>query len=383
MVFLGLGILTVAIWVGLWLGRAAFWRVEFDPVPPDPEEWPPVTAVIPARNEEATLPKALRSLWEQDYPGGLRVVVVDDQSEDRTAAAAQEMARAMGRADDLLLLTAAPLPPGWVGKVWAMHSGLTHGIPAADPARYVLLCDADISHGAGTLRELVARAEGEHLDLASVMVRLECRTPPEQFMIPAFVWFFRLLYPFRKVNDPREPLAGAAGGTMLLRREALARIGGLQSIRSAIIDDCALAAAVKAGGHPIWLGLSAASRSTRGYGSLREIVDMIARTAYTQLGYSPARLVGCVFGLGLTFLGPCALAIGARGASGLLGAAAWALMALLYAPMLRLYGQSLLWAPLLPLTACVYLYATLLSAWRHHRGRGGQWKGRQYGDAAS
>ncbi len=383
MALLGLGILTVAIWVGLWLCRAAFWRVEFDPVPPDPDEWPPVTAVIPARTEEATLPEALRSLWAQDYPGGLRVVVVDDQSEDRTAAAAQETARALGHADDLLVLTAAPLPPGWAGKVWAMHSGLTHGLPTADPARYVLFCDADISHGAGTLRELIARAEGGHLDLASVMVRLECRTPAEQFMIPAFVWFFRLLYPFRKVNDPRDPLAGAAGGTMLLRREVLARIGSLQSIRGAIIDDCALAAAVKAGGHPIWLGLSAASRSTRGYGSLREIVDMIARTAYTQLGYSPARLVGCVLGLGLTFVGPCALAIGVRGASGLLGVAAWALMTLLYAPMLCFYGQSLLWAPLLPLTACVYLYATLLSAWRHHRGHGGQWKGRQYGDAAS
>ncbi|MBM3457657.1 MAG: glycosyltransferase, partial [Armatimonadetes bacterium] len=225
-----LGLLVLSIWVGIAVARDRFWLLERDPTPPSSTDWPPVTAVIPARNEAESLPEALHSLWSQQYPGGLRVIVVDDQSEDGTAEAAREAAGAFPDAP-LTVLRGAPVPPGWAGKVWAMHQGLTRGLAADDPARYVLFCDADVRHGPDSLRELVARAEAGGLDLASLMVRLRCRTWPERALIPAFVWFFRMLYPFRRVNSPRDPLAGAAGGAMLLRREALARTSSLERIR--------------------------------------------------------------------------------------------------------------------------------------------------------
>jgi hopene-associated glycosyltransferase HpnB len=302
-------------------------------------------------------------------------VVVDDHSEDGTAAAACAEAP-LDRQDRLSVLQAEPLPGGWTGKVWAMHQGVTRGIPENATPRYVLFSDADISHGRGAVRELVARAEANQLDLTSFMVRLQCRSAAERLMIPAFVFFFRLLYPFRRVNDPGNPLAGAAGGTMLVRYSALERIGGMAAIRREIIDDCSLAREIKRGGHRIWLGLSAASYSTRGYGTLREIVMMIARTAYTQLGYSPLRLLGCVFGLGLTFLAPPLLMTTGSSEAAALGGGAWLVMTLLYLPMVRFYRVSPASALLLPGVACVYLYATALSAWRHHRGKGGWWKGR-------
>jgi len=374
---LGLGGLTLLVWLGLWLGHASFWRLEFPPAPPPPAVWPAVTAVIPARNEAGGIGETLASLAAQEYPGEIRVVVVDDHSDDGTATAAQAAAAAAGLAGRLTLLAAEPLPPGWAGKVWAMHQGLTR-LAEHEPG-YVLFSDADIRHGPGVLRELVGRAEAEALDLASLMVRLRCETAAERLLIPAFVFFFRLLYPFRRVNDPAHPLAGAAGGTMLVRAAALRRIGGLKSIRGALIDDCALAAAVKRGGHRLWLGLAVTSESTRGYGSVRDVLAMIARTAYTQLGYSPLRLAGCVGGLALTFLAPPALAAAAPGPGRWLGLAAWGLMAGLYLPMVRFYRQSPLWAPLLPLTAALYLWATLASAWAYHRGRGGGWKGRVLG----
>ena len=360
--------------MGLWLFRAGFWRVDQEPVPPPPAEWPGVVAVIPARDEAPVLAETLRSLWAQEYPGPFRIVLVDDHSEDGTA----EIARSCPRStkEELLVLAAEPLPVGWAGKVWAMHQGVTRGLPADDPARYVLFSDADISHGSGTLCELVSRAEAGEIDLTSFMVRLQCASAAERLMIPAFVFFFKLLYPFRKVNHRKDPLAGAAGGTMLLRRSALERIGGMEAIRGAVIDDCTLAAAVKRGGHALWLGMSDTSISTRGYGTLREIARMIARTAYTQLGYSPVQLLGCVVGFSFTFLGPPLLAVSGQGWGSLLAGLAWLLMAGLYLPMVRFYRLSPLMAPLLPLTATVYLWATVLSAWWHHRGKGGWWKGR-------
>jgi hopene-associated glycosyltransferase HpnB len=335
-----------------------------------------VVAVIPARDEAEVIGETLRSLWSQEYPGTFRIVLVDDHSDDGTAEIALGAARAVGREAELQVLSAEPLPAGWTGKVWAMHQGVTRGLPATDPARYVLFSDADISHGPDALAELVSRAEAGGCDLVSFMVRLQCASRAERLMIPAFVFFFKLLYPFRKINNEEDPLAGAAGGTMLLRRSALERIGGMECIRAEVIDDCTLAAAVKRGGHRIWLGQSSTSVSTRGYGTLREIVRMIARTAYTQLGYSPLRLAGCVFGFTLTFLGPPLLALSLQGPGALLGAAAWVLMSLLYLPMVRFYRLSPLWAPLLPVTASVYLWATILSGWWHHRGKGGWWKGR-------
>lgn len=367
-----LGALVLLIWLGLALRKGWFWRIERDPVPAAPSEWPAVVAVIPARNEAEGIGETLRSLWAQDYPGRLRVVLVDDHSEDGTAEAARAAAR--GHEDRLEILSGQPLPSGWTGKVWAMHQGV--GRALQDPhARCVLFSDADIAHGPGAVRELVTRAEAGRLDLASFMVRLQCRTLPERLMIPAFVFFFRMLYPFRRASDPKDPLAAAAGGTMLVRRAALERIGGMESLRNALIDDCSLAREIKRGGHRIWLGLSDTSVSTRGYGTMSEIIRMIARTAYTQLNYSPLQLLGCVFGLALTFLAPPLLLL-AEGWAASLGGAAWLLMTLLFLPMVRFYRQSPLWAPLLPVTATVYLWATLVSAWRHHRGVGGQWKGR-------
>ncbi|MGV3719910.1 MAG: glycosyltransferase [Actinomycetota bacterium] len=369
------GATTLVIWLGLWLAHGGFWRIDQELVPAAPAEWPSVTVVIPARNEAAVIGETLRSIWSQEYPGELRVVVVDDHSDDETAAEAWggTPADCKGR---LAVLGAEPFPGGWTGKVWAMEQGVTRGIPVDAAPRYVLFSDADISHGHGAVRELVARAEVNQLDLTSFMVRLQCRSAAERLMIPAFVFFFRLLYPFRRVNDPRHPLAGAAGGTMLVRHSALERIGGMAAIRHEIIDDCSLAHEIKRGGHRIWLGLSHASYSTRGYGTLREIVMMIARTAYTQLGYSPLRLLGCVLGLGLTFLAPPLLVTTGSAEAGVLGSGAWLVMTLLYLPMVRFYGVSPASALLLPGVACVYLYATALSAWRHHRGKGGWWKGR-------
>lgn len=380
MLLTALAALTLLIWLGLAGLHGRFWQIEAEAVPPPTPAWPAVVAVIPARNEAEVIGETLRSLWAQDYPGLLRVVLVDDHSDDGTAEVALTAARKAGREADLLVLRGESLPPGWTGKVWAMHQGVSRGVPAEDPSRYLLFSDADISHAPEALRELVSRAEAEGLDLASLMVRLQCRSTAEKLMIPAFVFFFRMLYPFPRVNRPKDPLAGAAGGTMLLRRTALERIGGLASIRHELIDDCSLAREVKRGGHPIWLGLSRGSVSTRGYGTLGEILRMISRTAYTQLGYSPAQLAGCVLGLGLTFLSPPLLLL-AGGWTALLGGLTWLLMAGLYLPMVRFYGQSPLWAPLLPLTATLYLWATLLSAWRHHRGVGGQWKGRSQSQA--
>ena len=381
MLLLAIACVTLLIWLGLTVAPAGFWRIQHRDVPPPPAEWPDIVAIIPARNEAAVIGDTVRSLWAQDYPGHFRIVVVDDHSDDVTAETARQAARGCGREAALKVLAAEPLAPGWTGKVWAMHLGVTRGIPADDSTRYILFSDADISHGGGTLRELVTRAEASGLDLVSLMVRLQNRTLWERLMIPAFVFFFRLLYPFARVNDPKDPLAGAAGGTMLLRRTALERIGGLESIRHELIDDCSLAREVKRGGHAIRLDLARDSTSIRGYETMNEIVRMIARTAYTQLGYSPLRLAGCVLGLILIFLAPPLLTL-AGGWTAAVAGVAWGMMAALYLPMVRFYGQSPLWAPLLPLTATIYLWATLLSAWRHHRGAGGQWKGRAQSEAA-
>ena len=370
-----LAALVAIIWIALTFAQGGFWRIDRELVPPAPPEWPRVTAIIPARNEAEGIGDTLRSLWAQDYPVGLRIVVVDDHSDDGTAEIARQTAQALGREGDLRIVAAHALPPGWTGKVWAMRQGVTRGLEDGDSAQYVLFSDADIAHGIGAVRELVSRAHAGNCDLVSFMVRLQCQSRAEKLMIPAFVYFFKMLYPFRRVNDTRNPLAGAAGGTMLLRRTALERIGGLAAIQNALIDDCALARAVKSGGHNIWLGLSDTSISTRGYGSLSEIVHVIARTAYTQLNYSPLRLLGCVFGLFLTFLLPPLLLL-AGGWAAVGGGVTWLLMSATYLPMLRFYRRSPLWAFALPLTACLYLGATLLSAWRHHRGQGGQWKGR-------
>jgi hopene-associated glycosyltransferase HpnB len=259
--------------------------------------------------------------------------------------------------------------------MWAVAQGIKRAGEIDPSARYLLLTDGDIAHGGRNLAHLVARAEAGALDLTSLMVRLRCDSFAERFMIPAFVFFFQMLYPFAWVNDPTRGTAGAAGGCMLVRRSALERIGGIAAIKDALIDDCALAREMKRNG-PIWLGLTNDAESLRIYGDLGEVWRMIARSAYTQLKYSPLLLAGTVLGLGLTFLAPPLLFLFGHGGASLFGLLAWIIMAGCYTPMLRFYGLTLWWAPLLPAIALVYLGATLDSALRHMRGKGGAWKGR-------
>ncbi len=390
--------IALAAWLYLVFLHGGFWRAD-QRLPrdaadstPAPVSWPAIVAVIPARDEAAAIGDAVASLLRQDYPGDLAVIVVDDHSSDGTADIARAAAAALGAAGRLTIIPAPALPAGWSGKLWAMESGLA-ALPEA--ARYVLLTDADIVHGPDAVRRLAAKAEAEGLDLASLMVRLRCESAAEALLIPAFVYFFQKLYPFRRVNDPRRAEAGAAGGCMLVRRAALDRIGGMAAIRSALIDDCALAAAIKRPGvnasptgstagrrHPIWLGLADDSVSVRRYDTIASIWRMVARTAYTQLRYSPAALAGTVLGMALLYLvPPAALVLGsALGAWPLaaMGGLALALMLLSYVPTWRDYRGRSPWFVLLPVAALLYTAMTVDSALRHWRGKGGAWKGRVY-----
>jgi GT2 family glycosyltransferase len=396
---------SFGIWLYLIFGRGGFWREGVLPPAPAPSRWPRITAVVPARNEAEFIGEALRSLLGQDYPGAFSIVLVDDHSTDGTADCARKAAESVGAAERLGIVHARSLPPGWTGKMWALNEGLEHverraasprsscpppgstrGKPSHDEEKegafsmvdapapeLILLTDADIVHHPTNLRELAARIE-TGFDLASLMVKLRAETLAERFMIPAFVFFFEMLYPFSWIRDPARSTAGAAGGCVLVRREVLRRIGGIEAIRGEIIDDCALGRRAKEAG-PIWLGLSGKTRSLRRYPALGDIWRMVARTAYAQLGYSPLVLLATVLGLALAFVAPVAISLsGAESAT--LGLIAWAAMALAFLPTLRLYERSPAWAPLLPLIAVVYMAATVDSARRHWLGRGGEWKGR-------
>jgi hopene-associated glycosyltransferase HpnB len=372
---LGLAALSLAIWLYLLLFRGFFWSVRL-PVPAAaPARWPSVVAVVPARNEAAVVGEAVSSLLAQDYPGRFAIVLVDDHSEDGTAAIARAAAGRGGNSERLTVTGAEPLPKGWTGKLWALAEGVRYVEEAGEPPDLFLFTDADIAHHPSNLAELVARLDAEQRDLVSLMVRLNCQSWAERLMIPAFVFFFAMLYPFAWSNDPRRRTAAAAGGCVLLRRSAYRRIGGFAALSGALIDDCALARAVKESGGAIWLGLTQWTRSLRPYPGIGDIWRMVARTAYAQLSYSPLLLAGTVLGLAVTYLVPPVLAF-AGGATGWLAAAAWAAMGLSYLPMVLFYGLSPLWAPLLPATALVYLAATLDSARRYWQGAGGEWKGR-------
>jgi hopene-associated glycosyltransferase HpnB len=374
-VSLALAGLALAIWLYLLLFRGFFWLVRVPAAVAAPARWPSVVAVVPARNEAEVVGDAMASLLAQDYPGRFSVVLVDDHSEDGTAEIARAMAGALGRSARLTVIGAQALPAGWTGKLWALSEGVRHVEEGGDPPELLLFTDADIAHHRSNLAELVARLAGEGRDLVSLMVRLRCRSWAERLMIPAFVFFFAMLYPFAWSNDPRKRTAAAAGGCVLLRRGAFDRIGGFAAIRGALIDDCALAKAVKASGGSTWLGLTRQTRSLRPYPRLADIWRMVARTAYAQLRYSPLLLAGTVLGLVITYLVPPVLAFD-DGAAGWFALAAWSAMSLAYLPMVRFYGLSPLWAPLLPATSLVYLAATLDSARRYWRGAGGEWKGR-------
>ena len=353
------------MWLYLLFGRGGFWRFRDAPANgwlPDPP--PSIVAVVPARNEAETVGRAIASLAAQEYAGAFHIVLVDDASSDGTA----EAARSAAPPGMLTVVRSAPLPPGWTGKLWAVSQGVREA--ARLRPDYLLLTDADIAHPPGNAADLVARAESGGFGLVSYMATLECRTFAERAMVPAFVFFFFMLYPPAWIADARRATAGAAGGCMLVRRETLEGIGGMESIRGELIDDCALARAVKRSGDRVWLGLSAATRSIRRYQSLADIFRTISRTAFTQLRHSHALLAATAAALALTYLiPPCTALIP-------FGALAWLLMSAGYYPALRFYRRSPLWAPFLPLVAAFYLAATAHSAMAYHRGAGGMWKGR-------
>ena len=340
-----------------------------------------MTVIVPARNEAETISRAVASLAMQDYPSELRVIVVDDHSEDGTGSLAGEAAARAGVAERVEILQAATLQPGWTGKLWALQQGVEKA--AGHTAEYFWFTDADIEHAPDTLRRLAARAQTKQLDLVSLMVLLQAKSFPERLLIPAFLYFFLKLYPPQWIADKKSKTAGAAGGCILLKRHALERIGGLSAIRSEVIDDCALARAIKGSGGSIWMGLTRKSISLRAYTTFAEIRDLIARTAFTQLGYSILLLAGTLFGMLLTYVAPVIFTFSARPAVWRLSLGAWLLMVITYLPTVRFYGLSPLWAPVLPAAAIFYSYATWISAIRYWLGRGGQWKGRAQAPAKS
>lgn len=373
-----LAVISLLIWIILTFLRGAFWQLRrFDADLGAVEAlaaWPRVLAVVPARNEAETIARVVGSLLKQLYPGEYRVIVVDDHSEDGTAALAVEAGLAEGSANRLNIVAAAELPGGWTGKLWALQQGVQSGVEFA--ADYYWFTDADIVHESEALGRLVSRAERQKLELTSLMVMLQAKSFAEKLLIPAFLYFFLKLYPPKWIADTGAKTAGAAGGCILLRRVALERIGGFAAIGAEVIDDCALARAVKRSGGAIWMGLTRRSVSLRSYKSFGEIRDLIARTAYTQLGYSPVLLLGTLLGMIVTYAAPVALALGTQPLLWRMGLAAWALMTISYLPTVRFYRLSPLWAPALPVAAAFYSYATWVSAVRYWMGRGGQWKGR-------
>jgi len=380
--------LSLGVWLYLLLCHGAFWRCDQrldDDGAAAPVAWPDVVAVVPARNEEGVIGRSLGSLLAQDYPGRFRVILVDDHSEDATRTIATRIAAEAGTGERLTVTGARPLPAGWTGKLWAVSEGVRQAAEGTPGPRYLLLTDADIHHDPGSLRRLVAKAEADRLDLVSLMVLLDHEGFWAGLLIPAFVFFFQKLYPFRWVNDHRNPMAAAAGGCILVRREALEAAGGIAAIRGALIDDCTLAAAIQANPGTgetgrLWLGLTTRLHSLRPYTRFREIWDMVARTAYTQLRHSPWLLAATLTAMVLVYLvAPLvvlAWPVDHVRLAGLLALATWALMILAYRPTLRLYGKPTAAAVLLPVVGLLYSLMTVASAVRHWRGRGGQWKGR-------
>jgi hopene-associated glycosyltransferase HpnB len=367
--------IPLAIWIYLLVARGHFWRVREDDLEPKRlENWPHVVAVVPARNEAATISQAISSLAKQDYPGEFSIIVVDDHSEDGTAALAQQVANEFGASRRVQIHSAAPLAPGWTGKLWALNDGISAA--SEKGVEFFWLTDADIEHAPDTLRRLVSRAEKESLDLASLMVLLQAKTFPERLLIPPFLYFFLMLYPPRWIADTNASTAAAAGGCILLRRNVLAPIGGMASIRGEVIDDCALARTVKRSGGIIWMGLTRTSLSLRSYGSFAEIRDLIARTAFTQLRYSFPLLIATLAGLFATYLLAWICFFTLDDPGWLLASTAISIMTATYGATVRFYGLPWLWALTLPFAVIFYGYATFLSALRYWLGRGGQWKGR-------
>jgi hopene-associated glycosyltransferase HpnB len=363
-----LALLTLLAWLYLLLLHARFWSAGPVLADTNPAKTPPVSVIIPARDEAPTIKAALRSLLAQTYTGPLRIILVDDRSRDATAAIARAIADPR-----LTVIDGAARPDGWSGKLWAVHQGVT----AADTP-LLFLSDADIVHAPDHLASLVAKLHRDRLDLVSEMVALNCASPAERWLVPAFVFFFQLLYPFAAVNTPSRRTAAAAGGTMLIRTTALTRIGGIAALRGALIDDVTLATRIKRSGGGIWLGHSLRAQSLRPYPGAADIWRMVARTAFVQLRYSWLLLAGCTLGMALIWLAPPALALFGHGATRLIALLAWLAASASYLPTLRRFRLSPLRAPFLPLIALFYMAATIGSALDHLRGRGVRWKDRAY-----
>ena len=367
---------ALAAWLYLIFARGGFWRCnERDDWPSAAlADWPSVAVVVPARNEAEQIGASIASLAGQEYAGPWTVILVDDDSSDGTADIARRLLANHGE-ERLRVVRGRALPEGWTGKLWAIAQGIALARALPRPPDYLLLTDADIVHPSDSLSRLVAHAHSNGLVLTSLMVKLRCRSFAERVSIPAFIFFFQMLYPFAWVNQPRRAIAAAAGGCMLVRADALAQAGGIEVIRGALIDDCALARVLKLHG-PIWLGLTTRVTSKRHYESLADIRALVVRSAYAQLSYSPLLLAGTVAAMAATYLLPPVFALFGAGLPRLLGAVTWGLMAFAFAPTLRFYRRSPLWGLALPVIALMYLIFTVDSAYQYARGRGGTWKGR-------
>ena len=365
---------ALAVWLYLIFARGAFWRCSQRDDWPSPQvpARPPVAAVVPARNEADCIGRTIASLLAQDYPGPWTVILVDDDSSDGTAEIAHRGADGNER---LKVVRSRGLPAGWTGKLWAIKQGIDAAAALPQPPVYVLLTDADIVHATDSVSRLVAHAERNALVLTSLMVKLHCESFAERLAIPAFVFFFQMLYPFVWVNRRQSSVAAAAGGCMLVRADVLQKAGGMDAIRAALIDDCALAKVLKAHG-PIWLGLTERVRSIRRYPAVSDIRRMVVRSAYAQLSYSPLVLGGTVVSMALTYLLPPLLAIFGSGIARVIAVVAWGLMFVAFQPTLRFYRLSPLWGLAMPAIALEYMIFTLDSACQYMRGRGGSWKGR-------
>ena len=378
--------LSLAIWLFLILFWGNFWLADqriaddTEKIETYPETYPTVWAVVPARDEAEAIARSLTSLLSQNYLGKFSVVLVDDNSSDRTREIAQATADKLGKRENLKIIAGQPLAEGWKGKLWAMQQGIEYA--QAQAPDYLLFTDADIQHDLDNLTQLVTKAETENLDLVSLMVLLRCQSFWEKLLIPAFVFFFQKLYPFPWVNNPNKSIAAAAGGCVLISNQALTSIGGIAAIKDALIDDCSLAQAVKSQGNKIWLGLSETTISLRGYENLTVMWDPIARTAYTQLNYSPLLLVGTLIGMTLVYLvAPIYLMVGILTTNWLVVAICtltWLLMTCAYFPTIKLYKLSIIWALCLPAIAFLYTLMTIDSAVKYYQGKGGAWKGRTY-----
>jgi hopene-associated glycosyltransferase HpnB len=380
-------LITIALSLIIWLFLLVFWgrfwladqRLEEEI---ELTVYPRIKAIIPARNEAEVIGTSLQSLLGQDYLGDFSIVLVDDNSSDRTGEIAKETANKLDKSDRLEIVSGQPLASGWKGKLWAIKQGIDRTNLEVSKPDYFLLTDADIQHDRHNLSQLVAKAETDKLALVSLMALLRCKSFWEKLLIPAFVFFFQKLYPFSWVNNSHKAMAAAAGGCILIRREALENIGGIEAIKDALIDDCSLAKAIKSNHNSIWLGLTQTTFSLRAYDDLKTIWDTIARTAFTQLNYSPLLLIGTLIGMSLVYLtAPVIIIISILNVNLLLlslGLSTWLLMSIAYYPTIKLYRLSLLWTLFLPVIALLYTMMTIDSAIKYWQGKSGSWKGRTY-----